>query len=203
MNYKKIMKSSLVAPLIIVAGILFGAANIAKAQGDSELNQQLAQVRATTAKYHDLNAAIEDGYTLGAPGGCFEFAEGARGITYVNVPRFISPEVDPSEPEILNYIPVGDGSIRLITVVYTNRALFRDTRPPETPGYRPGLFPWQQPVIPPYLEEVSGSFSLFGQQAALDFSGRWLYLLPVWVWSPNPSGMFAHLNPRLNCMANN
>jgi hypothetical protein len=212
MNQRKITTSLIIA--VMISLLAFGAhaaenllaanyQSVLDVPDDAEINQQLAEVRRTTAKYHDINVAIADGFSLFAPGDCVEDAEGVRGITYVNIPRFISPEVNPDEPEILNYVPVGDGSIRLITVVYTNRSLFRDTRPPETPGYRPGLFPWQQFVIPPYLEEVSGSFSLFGQQAERVFSGRWLYLLPVWVWSPNPSGMFAPLNPSLSCTANN
>jgi len=212
MKQRKITTSLIIAAVISL--LTFGA-NAAEnflstnyksfmdAPDGAEVNRQLAQVRRVTAKYHDINAALEDGFTLVAPGSCIENADGARGITYVNVARFISPEVNPDEPEILNYIPTVDGNIRLITVVYTNRSLFRDTRPTDTPGYRPGLFPWQQFAIPPYLEEVSGSFSLFGQQADRVFDGRWLYLLTVWVWSPNPSGMFAHLNPSLNCTANN
>ncbi|MEP6704199.1 MAG: hypothetical protein ABJB34_05290, partial [Acidobacteriota bacterium] len=93
----------------------------------------------------------------------------------------------------------GDGNARLVGIAYTNRAFFRDTRPPTTPGYRPGIFTWTQPVIPTYLEEVSGPFSLFGQQARTTFGGRWLYLITVWPWAPNPNGMFADGNPALHC----
>lgn len=183
--------------------LMIGMQTTAIAQGDSELNQQLAQVRAATAKYHDINVAIADGFVPIGLGLCVDTANGTHGIGYVNTSRFVSPEVDPIEPEILNYIPTGDGNLRLINVVYTNRVLFRDTRPPDTPGYRAGLFPWLQPVIPAYLEEVSGSFSLFGQQPERLFSGRWLYLLSAWVWSPNPNGMFVGANPRLSCTGNN
>jgi hypothetical protein len=212
MNQRKITKSLIIAAMISL--LTFGAQaaeNLLSANyqsfmdvpDDAEVNQQLAQVRAATAKYHDLNVAIADGFVPIGDGACVDTADGTHGIGYVNVPRFVSPEVDPLEPEILNYIPTGDGNLRLVNVVYTNRVLFRDTRPPDTPGYRAGIFPWQQPVIPPYLEEVSGSFSLFGQPAGREFSGRWIYLLSAWVWSPNPLGMFADVNPRLNCTANN
>ncbi|MGB7210488.1 MAG: hypothetical protein WBD27_17675 [Pyrinomonadaceae bacterium] len=202
MNYKRIMKSSIISTLIIAIGILAGTKSLVNAQGDSELNQELAQVRRATAKYHDINVAIADGF-VPIDGTCVDTANGTHGIGYVNVPRFISPEVDPLEPEILNYIPTGDGNLRLINVVYTNRVLFRDTRPPGTPGYRLGIFPLQLPVIPPHFEEVSGSFALFGQQPVRLFGGPWIYLLSAWVWSPNPNGMFAGANPRLSCTANN
>ncbi len=173
------------------------------ASDDSDVNQQLAQVRRATARYHDINVAIEDGFVVIGAGSCVDTPDGTHGIGYVNVPRFVSPDVNSLEPEIFNYIPTGDGNLRLVNVVYTNRVMFRDTRPPGTPGYRAGIFPLQLPVIPPYFEEVSGSFSLFGQQAGRQFAGRWIYLLSAWVWSPNPNGMFADLNPRLNCTANN
>ena len=75
----------------------------------------------------------------------------------------------------------------------------RDTRPADTPGYRAGLFVWQNAVIPSYLEEVSGSFTLFGEPGRRTFQGRWLYLLPVFLWSPNPAGLFADGDPTLRC----
>lgn len=203
MNYMRNMRSAIIAALIIALSILAGTERPIKAQGDPELNQQLAQVRAATARYHNINVAIADGFVPIEPITCEDTPDGTHGFGYVNRPRFASPEVNLLEPEILNYIPTEDGYLRLVNVVYTNRVLFRDTRPPGTLGYRAGIFPWQQAVIPAYLEEVSGSFSLFGQQPERLFSGRWMYLLSAWVWSPNPRGMFAGLNPRLNCTANN
>jgi hypothetical protein len=200
MYNERIMKSSVIFTLMIAIGILAGTL---KAQGDSEVNPELAQVRAATAKYHDINVAIADGFGVIGAGNCVDSSSGTHGIGYVNIPRFLSPEVDPLEPEILNYIPTGDGNLRLVNVVYTNRVMFRDTRPPDTPGYRPGVFPLTSPVIAPHFEEVSGEFELFGQQPERLFDGRWMYLLSAWVWSPNPNGMFAGTNPRLNCTGNN
>lgn len=204
MNTKLNNLTSIIAAVMIALFILIGAQSAAKAQGNSEINQQLAQVRRATAKYHDVNAAMADGYVLLAPGNCVENADGATGIHYVNVARFVSPELNIEEPELLVYVPPGDGNLRLVAVEYANRALYRDTRPPDTPGYRPGIFPVQQNPLPPYFEEVSGPFTLFGQQSEGPiFVGRWLYYLHAWVWSPNPNGMFADGNPRLNCTANN
>ncbi len=62
MNYERIMKSAIIALVIIAIGILAGTKSLVNAQGDSELNQQLAQVRRATAKYHDINVAIADGF---------------------------------------------------------------------------------------------------------------------------------------------
>lgn len=186
---------------ISLLGLLMtGLLNAVSAQDPSEINRQIARLRAVTARYHDLNNALEDGFTVVAPGTCHNGDDGNPvGISYVNIPRFLSPEVNPDEPEFMSYIPTGDGNVRLVGIAFANRSLFRDTRPPSTPGYRAGLFPWQQFVIPAYLEEVSGPFSLFGQEARRTFSGRWLYLVTVWPWAPNPNGTFADGNPSLSC----
>lgn len=185
---------------IFVFGLLLIGTHIAAfGQGNPELNRQIAHLRAVTAKYHDLDNAIADGFTL-QPGGCHTAIDGGGlGFQYINLARFLSPEVDADEPEFMSYIPTGDGNVRLVGIAYTNRAFFRDTRPPDTPGFRAGNFVWTQPVIPPYLEEVSGPFSLFGQDSRRIFGGRWLYLLTVWPWAPNPNGMFADGNPSLSC----
>jgi hypothetical protein len=184
---------------IIAIGTILLLSSAISAQGPSELNAALARARAATAKYHDLTAALEDGFTLLPPGVCHSGEDGVLGVTYINVPRFLSPEVNEEEPEFLAYIPTGDGNMRLVSVAYTNRVLFRDTRSPDTPGYRAGIFAWQNPVIPSYLEEVSGSFSVFGEQGRRRFEGRWIYLLPVFLWSPNPAGLFADGDPTLHC----
>ena len=185
---------------VALAMLAAGQLHMLSAQGPSEFNQQLASIRAATAKYHDVSNAIADGYMLLAPGACNEGPDGAGGIHYTKPSRFVSPERIPEEPDLLVYIPTGDGNLRLVAVEYATRALYRDTRPPDTPGYRPGIFPWQQPVIPSYLDEVSGSFTLFGQQShGPIFFGRWLYYLHLWVWMPNPNGIFADGNPHLSC----
>ena len=188
-----------IASTLFSAALIIGMQTSGFAQGDPELNHQLAQLRAATAKYHDPLTALADGFVTIPPAPCQQDANGAVGITYVNIPRFLSPDVNELEPEFLNYIPTGDGNIRLASVAYGNRVLFRDTRPPDTPGYRPGVFPWLQLVIPPYLQEVSGSFTVFGQPAEAEFEGRWLYLVTVNIWAPNPLGMFVGGNPRLGC----
>src|SRR5687767_1234800 len=169
------------------------------AQEPPELNQALAHARAATAGYHDIEAAFEDGF---GPlfGTCHGDSEGAIGISYVNIPRFLAPGINALEPEFLNYIPTGDGNLRLVSVAYANRVLFRDTRAPDTLGYRAGIFPWTSPVIPPYLEIVNAPFIVFGQYAnGPFFEGRWIYLITAHLWAPNPNGMFADLNPLLRC----
>lgn len=190
---------STVLSLSAFASFVTGMYISASAQGDYELNQQLAQARAATAQYHDILTALEDGF-VPLSGVCHGDANKAVGISYINRPRFLAPEVEALKPEFLNYIPTGDGNMRLVSVAYGNRVLFRDTRPPDTPGYLPGTFVWRQAVIPSYLEIVNTPFTVFGQQAnGPFFEGVWIYLITAHIWAPNPNGMFADGNPKLRC----
>ncbi len=168
---------------------------------DAEINKQLAQVRRATAKYHDINVALEDGFAAFGNGACAEDADGTGGIVYFNLARVQQQGVVLEEPELLLYVPSGDDNLRLVAVAYFNRVLFIDTR-----GIIPGTFPSRLNPLPPYFQEVSGTFSLFNQppDGPLIAPGLpWFYGLHAWVWSPNPNGMFAVSNPRLNCTENN
>lgn len=167
---------------------------------EAEVNQQLAQVRRATAKYHDLNVALEDGFVLFGSGACVENEGGTEGIVYFNLARVLQQGVILEEPELLLYVPSGDGNLRLVGVAYFNRVLFIDTR-----GIIPGMFPSRLNPLPPYFQEVSGSFMLFNQPPngpIIQPGLPWFYGIHAWVWSPNPNGMFAVRNPRLSCAGN-
>jgi hypothetical protein len=83
---------------------------------DKECRKQLAQVRAATAKYHDVDEALLDGYV--PVGGCVALPTGpAMGIHYVNIQK-VDGELDVREPEILVYAPETDGDLRLVAVEY-------------------------------------------------------------------------------------
>ena len=216
MNHRKITTSLIIAVMVslltfgvqtaVFANQDFYLANnqsVFAAPNDAGVNQQLAQVRWATAKYHDINVAIEEGFTVSGNGSCREDADGADGIAYVNIPRVLQQGVIAEEPELLFYIPSGNGNLRLVAVGYFNRAFYIDTR-----GIIPGTFTSRLNPLPPYFQEVSGPFTLFNQPPdgplqVVPGATAWFYGLHVWVWSPNPNGMFATRNPRLNCTANN
>ncbi|HEX6127233.1 MAG TPA: hypothetical protein VFZ23_17810 [Pyrinomonadaceae bacterium] len=82
-----------------------------------ECRVQLARVRAATAKYHDINEALLDGYTQVSP--CVALPTGpAMGIHYGKVPRMQDGVLNIEEPEILLYQPESDGDLRLVAVEY-------------------------------------------------------------------------------------
>ena len=211
MNQRKITTSLIIA--VMISLLTFGAQaaenllsvnyqSVFDVPDDAEINQQLAEVRRATAKYHDVNTAIADGFSIfGGNDQCMEYPDGVSGITYANLDRVRQQGVVLEEPELLFYVPSGDGNLRLVAVSYYNRAFYIDTR-----GIIPGTFVSRLDPLPPYFQEVSGPFEIMGQTAdgPLIAPGvAWFYALRVWVWAPNPNGIFAQHNPRLNCTANN
>ncbi len=216
MNHRKITTSLIIAGMIslisfgaqtaVFAGEDFFSANnqsVFAATDDAQINRQLAQVRRATAKYHDINVAIEEGFINNNGGNCRADENGADGIAYFNVARILHQGVIAEEPELLFYIPSGDDNLRLVAVGYFNRAFYIDTS-----GIIPGTFTSSLNPLPRDFQEVSGPFTLFNQPPdgplqVVPGVTPWFYGLHAWVWSPNPNGMFATRNPRLNCRGNN
>src|SRR5687767_15404060 len=93
---------------------------VAAHEGDAECGpvcrQQVAQLRAATAKYHDVQQALADGY---APlGGCVALpGVGTMGIHYVNIPK-VDANLSITDPEVLIYLPDEDGELRLVAAEY-------------------------------------------------------------------------------------
>jgi hypothetical protein len=80
------------------------------------LGAELAQVRAATARYHDIEVALADGFVLPPESHCVASSEGAMGYHYVNGGRI--GQLDPTMPQVLLYIPEEDGRLRLVGVEY-------------------------------------------------------------------------------------
>jgi hypothetical protein len=96
---------------------------------------ELAQVRAATARYHDVDVALADGFLPPPDGHCVAGPDGAMGYHYVNFGRV--GQLDPTMPQVLLYAPRPDGGLRLVGVEYlspTGGELFgqpfRDHSPP-------------------------------------------------------------------------
>ncbi|MEP6570443.1 MAG: hypothetical protein ABJC10_11780 [Acidobacteriota bacterium] len=202
---KRINLASTITAVLVALFTSIGGQTVAKAQAEnnSEVNKQIARIRAATAKYHDVTVAIADGYVqLGSP--CIEIPGlGIDGIHYTNLPRFLQPGITLEEPEQLVYVPTRNGGLRLVSVEYDNLALYIDAT-----GGIPGVFPSFQFPLPANLVEVAGPFSIAGQTSTGPFidpihGTPWFYFKHVWVWAENPNGMFADFNPRLSCTPGN
>jgi hypothetical protein len=138
----------------------------------TEMNRALATIRRATAKYHDLDVALADGFVLLHP--CEERPdEGPVGTVYVHMDRLLDGVIDPASPDALIYEPSRNGRARLVGAEFAfPYALWNEPEPPEFLGHR------FQP------EDEFG-----------------VYALHVWTWRHNPEGMFAESNPNVSCDA--
>lgn len=140
---------------------------------------QLAAVRAATAKYHDVAAAVAAGYQLGYKGlvtGCISNpTAGAMGYHYFNWAKMDDPAIVQDDPEVLVYHTADDGGLVL------------------------GAVEW---VVPKTLWEQAGNTEppvVFGQSLhVLNPVLNW-YIEHAWIWTHNPVNMFADWNPEVSC----
>jgi hypothetical protein len=101
-----------IVSLVFTAVLLIALSSVVGAEG----NSKLADARQGTAKYHDVQRAIADGYLptdqfVAVPG------LGVMGYHYVN-PHLIDKEVNAAAPEALLYVPKGNGDLQLVGVEY-------------------------------------------------------------------------------------
>jgi hypothetical protein len=81
-----------------------------------ECRALLVEAKKATAKYHDFQTALDEGFVQLSP--CVAVPGlGAMGFHYGNFGRIMNPNVDAAEPEVLIYIP-DDGEMRLVALEY-------------------------------------------------------------------------------------
>lgn len=145
------------------------AASLSKATSETHIG--LATIRRATARYHRVEAAIEDGFVQAMP--CVDPpGPGAIGIPYVNPDRF-DATIDLEKPEVLFYEPQKNGRLRLV-------------------GAEPVV------LIAEWDETHDEPPSLFGQEFHRNEEAG-LYGLHMWVWLHNPEGVFAFTHPNVSC----
>jgi hypothetical protein len=158
----------------------------AMAADDAALQDELAQVRGVTARFHRVEAAIEAGYELGWVNGsgvriltgCVSHpTAGAMGYHYFNAELMADNAVDALEPEALVYAPAADGGLKLVAVEWVVRG--PDSNPPGVSEPPSVLGMEMHILVPP--------------------PGPAFYLMHAWVWANNPAGMFADWNPEVSC----
>ncbi|HEX7948747.1 MAG TPA: hypothetical protein VF494_00245 [Candidatus Limnocylindrales bacterium] len=132
----------------------------------------LAAVRQATARYHDVDRALADGYVPFSP--CVaEPGLGTMGIHFVNFGLAFDLTVSATSPEILLYVPSEDG-YRLVGVEYV-------------------VFYVGQPAPQVFGRPLNGPMVHPGEESFLHYD------LHAWVWQGNPAGIFADFNPALTC----
>ena len=176
----------LVALLLVAAAVAVPSIVGLASAGDD--HSMTAVAAAATARFHDLDAAQAAGYdalvtdTAGIT--CIADpsvpSQGSMGVHYADLSFLLDGGViDPTKPEALVYAPGNDGKPKLAALEYI---LFAS----EWPG---GL------NDPPTL--------FGGEFLPTPFPNRYglpaFWALHVWIWHPNPSGLFKAWNPRVHC----
>jgi hypothetical protein len=151
---------------------------------DSGGRSDAAKAQSATAKYHDLQAALDAGYTrlpavqdtstVTATNGCAssKLGLGAMGVHYILGP--VDGSVDAREPEVLVYEPRANGKMKLVALEYVASS-------PQS------LFgaDFVETDLAPYLGGAEGDNSA--------------WTLHAWIWDSNPTGVLMPWNPRVTC----
>jgi len=165
----------------VVVGALIMTA-LAGAVGASARADELAAVRAATARFHDFAAADAAGYGLFYV--CTDEAGlGAMGQHYVNGGIVGDTVLDPAAPEAIMYEPLPGGGQRLVGVEWV---VFQQAWEDAGNTNAPSLFGRSLKLVPSPNRYGIPSF----------------YQLHAWVWKPNPAGAYQDWNPRVSCRGN-
>ena len=160
------------------------ASGVRAANGN--MQDDLAQVRRATARFHDVDTAKEAGYELGWVNGAVPAVRmitncvanptlGAMGYHYFNAELMADNEVNLLEPEVLVYETGDDGELELVAVEWVARG-------PNTIPAGPA----EAPIV-------------LGMPLHILVPAVGFHIMHAWVWKPNPAGMFADFNPDVTC----
>ncbi|HKE48541.1 MAG TPA: hypothetical protein VKB52_10790 [Rhodanobacteraceae bacterium] len=150
------------------------AAMAAPAPQSHNFSPLVSKVRDATARYRDVNVAIQEGWVAATP--CVSGPDhGAMGVHFVLPDRLSDGVVDADEPEALIYEPLTNGALRLVGVEFIALAS-TVTEPPKLEGH---------------LLNFVGEPNRFGLPA--------FYEMHVWAWEGNPQGNFADWNTDVSC----
>ena len=165
---------------IAVAFVLAATPSPASAGADD-----LSTASAATAKFHQVEAAIADGYgilvrdlagitCITSPG------VGVMGIHYANGLALGDAVLDPARPEALVYQPLPNGKLRLVAAEYI---VFQGAWLTAGNSSAPRLFDQPLKLIP-----MPNRYGLPP-----------FYEIHAWIWQHNPDGMFKDWNPSGSC----
>ena len=152
---------------------------LAGAVGAIASGDELAAVRAATARFHELSAAEHAGYGVfyvctDQPG------QGAMGQHYVNGGLVGDAVLDPAHPEAVIYEPQSDGSSKLVGVEWV---VFKEKWEDAGNTAAPKLFGKPLKLVPAP-----------NRYGIPDF-----YQIHAWIWKHNPAGSFSDWNSTVSC----
>jgi hypothetical protein len=150
----------------------------------------LDAAKAATGRFHSLQQAESAGYGLPPAGvplhNCISNgAAGAMGFHYING-SLLDTTLDPTKPEALVYAPDRNGKLQLGALEFV---VFQDAWNTAHPGTMPELF--GQMFMPVDALPNNNGLTVFDIPP--------FYMLHVWLWNSNPSGLFNPWNPSVSC----
>jgi hypothetical protein len=164
---------------------------LAPATAQAQPPTDLQAARAATARFHAIQQASASGYVelRDAAGiACIDNPAGGMGIHYVDGDLVGDPALTPTSPEVLVYEPTSDGGLELVALEYVIlESTWRADHP--DPADVPTLFGQEFERLPG--PDETQPQNRYGLPA--------FYELHVWLWQPNPAGMFADWNPEVSC----
>jgi hypothetical protein len=135
------------------------------------IDSLLARLKSATASYRVLDSAVAAGYDRDVSACVQHQPHGAMGYHHVNR-ALLDDDLEVERPEMLVYERMNDGRYKLngVEFIVPYRARSRDAEPPVILGQK--------------LKRADG---------------LQLWYLHVWLWQPNPNGLFADWNPTVKC----
>lgn len=137
----------------------------------ADVDRDVARIRAATAAYHVLDAAVADGYPREVSSCIANAQQGGMGYHHQNA-ALLDDVIELERPEILVYERMPDGEYRLNGVEYV---VPFSVRPPTA----------EPPVVMGQPLKPAPALGIWYRH--------------VWVWRDNPSGLFADWNPWVKC----
>jgi hypothetical protein len=189
---KKFATAARIALLGSLLALLVGGpagARVDAGGGQARLAAELAEARLATAEYAtSLAAAQAAGYSL-------QITPNMPGMGFHFLNPSIGGEFDVTKPPILVYLRSGDSwQLGALEWVFTERP-----KKPPLKGAKYGSFPaachYADGSFVPAGAESQCAPTAPGSGAAFTFWHPRLVTLHVWLWYPNPDGLYASTNP--------
>jgi hypothetical protein len=161
--------------LLLVVAVAWRGAGAQQVDRSSDTAAQfVADARAATERFKDVNVAIAENYVKIGP----DFP--AMGEHWAKGELIMKGEMDPARPAILTYATI-DGKLTLTGVVYA-LALRQGELPPAFPGSAQ----WHD-----HVGTIDEESLLFGHDREGANDDIRLVVMHAWIWVANPAGMFA------------
>jgi hypothetical protein len=176
------MRKHIFIVALVMGAVMLAAALAIATRASATPGDPVQALKSVASRYNSFKQAEKAGYSVeGEP--CVASPAGTMGIHAINRALVEDPAIDPLEPEILVYLPKGNGKLELVAVEYMRIAADQSPAGGFDESDKPSLFGRAFDGIMPAHAPWMG----------------WHYDLHVWLWEDNPSGLLAPFNPALSC----